>query len=99
MEKIKLSDQELGSSFHDQTITTTPQALIDLIGHPQWEDNTGDDKVNFDWSCELEDGTYFTIYDWKEYRSLNLNERIEFHIGGMNKSDTVKARQALISCL
>jgi hypothetical protein len=59
------------------------------------EDNTGRDKVNFEWICETKNGTIFTIYDWKEYRRIRLDEEIEWHIGGMSSIDTVKARQEL----
>jgi hypothetical protein len=26
----------------------------------------------------------FTIYDWKEYRTLKMNEKVEWHIGAKN---------------
>jgi hypothetical protein len=28
----------------------------------------------------------FTTYDWKEYRKLDLDEQIEWHIGSHSKS-------------
>lgn len=70
-----------GTSFHGHTVTCSVNDLIAIIGKPQGEYNTGTDKTNFDWDCENDLGDLFTIYDWKEYRKLNLNEGIEFHIG------------------
>jgi len=84
-----------GTSFHGETINTTVSRLIEVIGEPQGQDNTGDDKVNFDWNCECEDGDVFTIYDWKEYRSIGLDEYIEFHIGSKDKLTSMKAAAEL----
>lgn len=88
-----------GTSFHDTTIRTTVNKLIEAVGEPQWEDNSGDDKSNFDWNCETEDGDIFTIYDWKEYRRINGEELIHFHIGGENKLITEKAKRELLEIL
>ena len=81
------------TSFHDTVITCTYNQLVLAIGVPQCSDNTGEDKVNFDWTCELEDGRVFTIYDWKEYRPIGKDEVIEWHIGG---ESGIVTRQALI---
>lgn len=90
----KLSNQSgTGTSFYDTVITCTYNQLVQAIGEPQHSDNTGEDKTNFDWTCELNDGQVFTIYDWKEYRPLKLDEIIEWHIGGDNH---IVTEQALI---
>jgi hypothetical protein len=88
-----------GTSFYLTTIRTTVNKLIDTIGHPQCFDNTGDDKVNFEWDCETEEGDVFTIYDWKEYRPLGYDELIDFHIGGDNKIVTEKAKRELLEVI
>lgn len=77
----KRSDELVGCSFHNVTITTTINDLILVLGEPQVFDNTGCDKVNVEWSAVTNKGFYFTIYDWKEYRVLDLDETIRFHIG------------------
>lgn len=84
-----------GTSFHNVTVCCTPQQLIDLLGPAQWESNSGLDKTNFDWVCETEDGVLFTIYDWKYYRALDLNESVNWHIGGQSFISTSKAADAL----
>ena len=84
-----------GTSYHMMNIVTTVNQLIDAIGKPQIEDNDGSDKVNVEWICELSDGTVFTIYDWKEYRPLEYDEEIEFHIGAKNKELSQRAADAL----
>jgi hypothetical protein len=95
----KLSNKNASTSFHFVTIRTTVNKLSNALGEAQIIDNSGDDKVNFDWNCETEDGDVFTIYDWKEYRSISEDELIEFHIGGESKSITEKARKELLDML
>ena len=79
----KLSNQNIsGTSFHNSTIMASVNELIAALGEPQYQSNDGQDKVNFEWDCETEDGDVFTIYDWKEYRAISTDEQIEWHIGG-----------------
>jgi hypothetical protein len=92
----KLSNKPRGgTSYHWMNIVTTVNKLIDAIGAPQVEDNDGSDKVNVEWICELSDGTVFTIYDWKEYRPIEYDEEIEFHIGAKDKVSSQRAMDAL----
>lgn len=90
-----------GTSFHDHTFTATVDDLRSVLGQPQFESNDGQDKVNFDWIMETQDGTVFTVYDWKEYRPLAEDETIEWHIGGISGLATEKAllemREALMA--
>jgi hypothetical protein len=48
---------------------------------------------------ETEDGTIFTVYDWKEYRKLNEDEDIEWHVGGHSGLDTMKALEEIEEAL
>lgn len=88
-----------GTSFHDTVIKTTVNKLTKALGEAQIIGNDGEDKVNFDWTCETENGDIFTIYDWKEYRVLDLDEIIEFHIGGKNRTVTQEAKEELLEIL
>jgi L-ascorbate metabolism protein UlaG (beta-lactamase superfamily) len=93
---VKLSKKDAaGTSFHDVTVTATPQQLLDLLGPAQWGDNDGRDKTNFGWVCETADGIIFTIYDWKYYRALDLNEEVMWHIGGRSFFQTHEAAEVL----
>jgi len=84
-----------GTSFFGTTLKASVNELIQIFGEPTFEDNTGEDKVNFEWDIECQDGTVFTVYDWKEYRSIGLDEQIEWHIGGMSGADTEKAKREI----
>ena len=75
-----------GTSFHGTTIRATVNQLISAFGEPSDDSNTGEDKVNFEWEMETEDGEVFTIYDWKEYRMIDVDEYVVWNIGAMNKS-------------
>ena len=90
-----------GTSFHNHTFTATVDDLRNVLGQPKFESNDGQDKSNFDWIMETEDGEPFTVYDWKEYRRLEEDEVIEWHIGGRSGADTEKAlleiREALMA--
>ena len=85
-----------GTSFHDTTFTASVADLRRILGEPQCEQNDGQDKCNFDWTMETEDGTIFTVYDWKEYRRLEEDEEIEWHIGGRSRLDTEKALTEIV---
>jgi hypothetical protein len=96
----KLSDQNLnGTSFHDSVIYASVNELIEILGEPQYQSNDGQDKVNFEWDCETEEGDVFTIYDWKEYRTISKDEEIEWHIGGHSKGITTVAASEIESML
>lgn len=89
---IKKTNKSLGgTSFYGSTITATVADLMNVLGAP---DCTGDsqDKVQNEWELELEDGTVFSVYDWKEYRRYTDTEEIEWHIGGMSEIATYRAQ-------
>ena len=96
---IKRTNKSLdGTSFHGATFSATLADLQVILGAPN---NGGDhhDKVQNEWELELEDGTVFSVYDWKEYRRYTDKETIEWHIGGMDQKDTFVAQDTLIEAL
>jgi hypothetical protein len=82
----KTNSSTNGTSFHNVTIKTSVNKLKSVLGEPEFEDNTGEDKVNFEWDLETSEGDVVSLYDWKEYREIDLDETIEFHIGAHSKS-------------
>ena len=83
--------QPHGTSFYGTTIKTSVEKLKAVLGLPQYEGNYGEDKVNFEWTMETDSGDVFTVYDWKEYRSIKPTEIIAWHIGGANDTITNQA--------
>lgn len=88
----KTEKSSYGTSFFMETIEATPEQLTKLFGEPSYDDNTGREKVNLRWDLEDEDENIITIYDWKEDRKLYSWNIIEWHIGGNNKFNTIKAK-------
>jgi hypothetical protein len=87
-----------GTSFHGVTIRATVDQLTEAFGEP-YDNNTGEDKVNFEWDMETNEGEVFTIYDWKEYRKLDLDEKVEWHIGAKSKSVSNDAEREVLKAL
>ncbi len=85
----------VGTSFHSVTFTATVNELWGILGKPRFNENTGDDKINFEWVMKTDGGEVFTVYDWKEYRVISENEEIEWHIGGKNEAATITARDEI----
>ena len=81
-----------GTSFQDVTFKASVNQLINVFGEPTIQDNTGEDKTNFEWDMETDNGDVFSIYDWKEYRKLDLNEQIEWHIGSHSRDISGEAQ-------
>jgi hypothetical protein len=81
-----------GTSFQDVTFKASINQLTNVFGEPTIQDNTGKDKTNFEWEMETDNGDVFTIYDWKEYRKLDLDEQIEWHIGSHSRNISGEAQ-------
>jgi hypothetical protein len=88
-----------GISFHNVTIKTSVNELTRVLGEPTYQTNDGEDKTNFEWDCETIDGDVVTIYDWKEYRMINEDETIEFHLGGHSLIHTLDGKDELLRLL
>lgn len=87
------------ASFHGVTLKATPQQLIDLFSNSVYEQNDGRDKTNFDFTLETESGKVFTIYDWKEYRPLRMDEVVEWHVGAKSLSVSIEGRDEVVAML
>jgi hypothetical protein len=65
--------------------TTTYANLVALLGEPHVRRG---DKTNVEWSFRCQNGTIFTVYDWKECATPTGD--YAWHIGG-NSPDTLAA--------
>ena len=88
-----------GTSFFNHTIRASVSDLRQILGLPVYDENDGEDKVNFEWVMETESGKVFTVYDWKEYRELKETNIVEWHIGGNDASVTYEAKTEIESAL
>jgi hypothetical protein len=93
---LKSTNKEVnGTSFHNSTVRASVNELIKVIGEPTYVVNDGEDKVNIEWVLEDDNGNVITIYDWKEYRKIGYDEKINWHIGGKNKDITDNAKEEI----
>lgn len=93
--KAEYQELSLCTSFHDVIIRTTVNKLKKRLGEPCYINNTGNDKVNFEWVVETKSGILGRIYNYKEYRKIKVNEVIEWHIGGKNKVNDLEVLKGL----
>lgn len=80
-----------GTAFYGTELHCSVSLLRAVLGQPDMEGNDGQDKINFEWVMETEAGDVFTVYDYKEYRVLEEDEQIEWHIGGISREVTDQA--------
>lgn len=88
MRQLDNIDTFNNASYHGQSVSATVDQLKRVCGTPYY--GHPDDKVQHEWTMATEDGTPFTIYDWKEYREYPNDELIEWNIGGKDGRDAIK---------
>ena len=93
---MKKTKQMVSSSFYNETILATTSELIKVLGEPAYGRCDFDEKVQYDWEMETDDGQYFTVYDWKEYREFGMDEVIRWHIGGIDLNGTKRGKIELL---
>lgn len=75
------NDKWNGTSFHGYVIVEcSVNDVCKVFGEPHVK-GCCDDKVQNDWKVITPSGVYFTIYDWRLYREISNEEKVEFHIG------------------
>ena len=87
-----------GTSFYGSTIKATPAQLIESLGE-MTNGRSGDGKVTMEWVRELDSAEVITVYDWKYYRKIEMNEEIEWNIGGKSKRVTEEAKEKILVLL
>ena len=95
---------EWQSSWLQGEIKTTYAKLVEVFGK---EHSDGDGyKVQAEWNLTFDDGTYATIYDWKEAESYcedgtgKPKELItEWHIGGTGPAAVERVLEAVAAYL
>ena len=81
-----------GTSLKDY-VTVSYDKLVEGFGEPDFGPNAGGDKVTCEWGLRFEDGTYATIYDWKEYETPMGVHR--WHVGGDSSLAGIRVAEAL----
>ena len=94
----KSESKTIGTSFHGITIRGSVNQLSEVIGEYS-KLNSGDGKVVYQWILETDEDEVVTVYDWKMYREVGMDEEIEWNIGGHSKKSTEKAREEILKLL
>lgn len=93
MEKLTVFDEmdapdTSGSSLKGY-VSATYNQLLNLLGKPTFEEESGDGKVQVEWIVKYKDPyggvNLYTIYDWKHYDRNHIdnpNIMVSWHIGG-----------------
>ena len=82
-------------SFHGHYFMATKEDVEKVCGPVMYNDNDNSEVVQNEWEMATEDGATFTIYDYKEFRSYEDYEKIEWHIGTENRFGSKKAYEAM----
>ena len=88
-----------GTSFHGSTVLASRNELISILSWPHHMDPDPNEKVQYEWFLETSDGDVFTIYDWKEYRDVDEDDLIKWHIGGFDGNATEQGRHEVSMAL
>ena len=101
--KIRKSNRQngLSTSFTFYTFCASTNDIIEKVGYPtDYHPENFEDRVTRQWELELSDGTYFTIYDWKEFRYYDDETIIEWHIGSnYNVCDKKKQDEKIVKAI
>ena len=87
------SDRVNMTSFWGDTIYASASEICEKLG-VKITCYDGD-KTNFEFELETDDGTAFTIYDWKEGDWVTEDTRLYYHIGARSADESKKALEAI----
>lgn len=88
------------TSFHDVEVVATTNQLsriknVDLY-HIELEEVN--EKVQIEFDVEV-GNVRGTVYAWKEYRKINRQEQIEFHIGARDWRESMIIKEYIVKKL
>lgn len=91
--ELTSTDRINGTSFYKGIIYASANEICDKLN----VDITcyNGDKTHFEFELELEDGTPFTLYDWKESDWVDEDTKLYYHIGARNTEESHKVLEAL----
>jgi len=95
MNRLEHPDLAIKSTFHGTDFVASKQDIEKACGKTMFSDDDINEVTQHEWEMQTEDGTPFTIYDWKEYREISDNEKITWHIGSFNRFGSAKAYKEL----
>jgi hypothetical protein len=92
--KTPATDQHFpkeGTSFFETVVSTNLKTLILLLGEPDFVSDTRSESVQYEWNRLTTTGKFFTVYDYKLYRTIKETMIIDWHISCANAGDDKEA--------
>ena len=89
------------TSYHGVDVRATAEKLQLLEGLriSCWGLDDVDDKVQIEFEVLVGDVPMGYIYSWKEYRELDVFDRLDFHIGAASYRDSIRIKEYVQSKL
>tara|TARA_B100000768_G_scaffold62585_1_gene60649 strand:- start:18 stop:347 length:330 start_codon:yes stop_codon:yes gene_type:complete len=93
----RLEDASLATDlgFHNYDFLAAVEDLEKVCGPVMYTDPDVDEITQNEWEMQTEDGTPFTIYDFKEFREYPKSEKITWHIGSGNRFGSKRGYEEL----
>ena len=89
------------TSYHGVDVRATSEQLENVEGLriSCWGLDDVDDKVQIEFDVSIDDELVGYIYSWKEYRELDVFDRLDFHIGATSYRDSIRIKEYVQSKL
>jgi len=95
MNRLDQPSLTIDLGFHNHDFKAALEDIEKVCGKVMYTDSDTDEQTQNEWEMQTEDGTPFTIYDFKEYRNYDKNEKITWHIGSDNRFGSKRAYEEL----
>jgi len=95
MNRLEQPDLATDVTFHGHDFVAAMNDIEKVCGVVMYTDNDITEITQNEWEMQTQDGTAFTIYDFKEYREYDAIEKITWHIGAMNRFGAKKGYEEL----
>ena len=95
MNRLEQPDLATNVSFHGHDFLAAKQDIEKVCGAVMYTDSDITERTQNEWEMQTEDGTPFTIYDFKEYREYDKVEKVTWHIGSGNRFGSKKGYDEL----
>mgnify|MGYP003636802870 FL=1 len=95
MNRLEQPDLAVNLGFHGHDFQAAILDIEKVCGAVMYTDDDIEEQTQNEWEMQTEDGTAFTIYDFKEYREYDKGEKITWHIGAMNRFGAKKGYEEL----
>ena len=97
MNKLSEYPQDARTSYFGDQIKLSLNDAIMYFGEPTYKGSI-DEKVQYEWVFEGEDGNVFTLYDWKS--SVIFDDKpISWNIGASSRLASLEGRNELIESI